>query len=188
MGEIGRKEGSANVIKPSSPIPCLLIMSLLRKTCLVWMLACFLLSACHPSEPSLPFDGHLRGLELVRLISGEPAVEAINQLHGMPIDIARGFVAYYQGHGGDKATLWVSEASSEELADKQIEVMIHKMKQSRRSPFRDYHVLDVNGVKVVAFDGMGQVHRVFGEKRWVYWISADAERIDGIVAHIRGTG
>jgi hypothetical protein len=188
MLQIRCKGWSANVTKASSPIPCPLIMSLLRGTCLVWMLACFLLSACHPSEPSLPFDSHLRGLKLVKLISGGPAVEAINQLHGMPIDIVRGFVAYYQGNGGDKATLWVSEASSEELAEKQIEVMIHKMKQSRRSPFRDYHVLDVKGVRVVAFDGMGQVHRVFREKRWVYWISADAGRIDGIVAHIRGTG
>ena len=188
MIEIRCKGWSANVTKPLSPIPCPLIVSLLRGTCLVWMFACFLLSACHSSEPSLPFDGHLRGLKLVKLISGEPAVEAINQLHGMPIDIVRGFVAYYQGNRGDKATLWVSEASSEELAEEQIEVMIHKMKQSRRSPFRDYHVLDVKGVRVVAFDGMGQVHRVFREKRWVYWISADAGRIDGIVAHICGTG
>jgi hypothetical protein len=82
----------------------------------------------------------------------------------------------------------VSEASSEELADKQIEVMIEKMKQSQRSPFSQYRVLDLKGLRVVAFDGMGQVHRVFRQKRWVYWISADARRIDDIVGHVRGTG
>ena len=163
-------------------------MTLLRGSCQVWIFAFFLFSACHPSGPSLPFDGHIQGLNLVKLITGDHAVEAINQLHGMPIDVVRGFIAYYQGNGGDKATVWVSEASSEELANKQIEVMIEKMKQSTRSPFRNYRILDVKGFVVVAFDGMGQVHRVFREKKWVYWISADAGRIDGILAHIRGTG
>ena len=69
-----------------------------------------------------------------------------------------------------------------------MEVMIHKMKHSRRSPFRHYRVLDVQGLRVVAFDGMGQVHRAFRKKRWVYWISADAGGIDKIVEHIRRTG
>ena len=163
-------------------------MNLLRRACRVWILGCFLLSACHPSEPSLPFDNHLQDLKLVKLITGDRAAEAINQLHGMPIDMVRGFIAYYEGNGGDKVTLWVSEASSQELAGKQIEVMIHKMKHSRRSPFRDYRVLDVQGLRIVTFDGMGQVHRVFRKKRWVYWISADAGGIDKIVEHIRRTG
>jgi hypothetical protein len=136
----------------------------------------------------LPFDGHIQGLNLVKLITGERALEAINRLHGMPIDVVRGFIAYYQGNGGDKATVWVSEASSEEVANKQIEVMIEKMKQSPRSPFRQYRVLDLKGLRVVAFDGMGQVHRVFRQKRWVYWISADEGRIDDIVGHVLMTG
>jgi hypothetical protein len=136
----------------------------------------------------LPFDGHIQGLNLVKLITGDRALEAINRLHGMPIDVVRGFIAYYQGNSGDKATIWVSEAASEELANKQIEVMIEKMKQSQRSPFRQCRELDLKGLRVVAFDGMGQVHRVFRQKRWVYWISADAGRIDDIVGHICGTG
>lgn len=188
MLEIRRKGSLTRINQPSSPTPCHRIMSLLRGSCQVWIFAFFLFSACHPSGPSLPFDGHIQGLNLVKLITGDRALEAINRLHGMPIDVVRGFVAYYQGNGGDKATVWVSEASSEGLANKQIEVMIEKMKQSQRSPFRQYRVLDVKGLRVVAFDGMGQVHRVFRQKRWVYWISADAGRIDGIVAHIRGTG
>jgi len=136
----------------------------------------------------LPFDDHIQGLNLVNLITGDRALGAINRLHGMPIDVVRGFIAHYEGNGGDKATIWLSEAASEALADKQIEVMLEKMKQSRRSPFSNYRALDVEGLMVVTFDGMGQVHRVFRQKRWVYWISADQGRIDGIVAHIRGTG
>jgi hypothetical protein len=188
MPEIRREGWAATLTKPASAIRSPHIVSLLRRTSLLGMVAFFLLSACRPSEPSLPFDGHLRGLKLVKLISGEAAIEAINQLHGMRIDVVRGFVAHYEGNSGDKATVWVSEASSKELAQKQIEVMIRKMEQSRRSPFRGYHVLNVKGVRVVAFDGMGQTHRVFREKKWVYWISADAGRMDGIVAHICGAG
>jgi len=164
------------------------MMSFLGKACRVWIIACFFLAACHSSEPSLPFGAHVQDLELVKVITGDRAVEAINQLHGMPIDMVRGFIAYYQGNSGDKATLWVSEASSEELAGKQIEVMIHKMKHSARSPFRHYRELDVQGLRVIAFDGMGQVHRVFRKKRWVYWISAGAGAIDKIVEHIRSHG
>jgi hypothetical protein len=163
-------------------------MTLLRGSCQVWIFAFFLFSACHPSGPSLPFDGHIQGLNLVKLVTGDRALEAINRLHGMPIDVVRGFIAYYRGNGGDKATVWVSEGSSEELANKQIEVMIEKMKQSQRSPFSNYRVLDVKGLMVIAFDGMGQVHRVFRQKRWVYWISADEERIDDIVGHVLMTG
>ncbi len=124
----------------------------------------------------------------MKLITGDRALEAINRLHGMPIDVVRGFIAYYQGNGGEKATVWVSEASSEGLANKQIEVMIEKMKQSQRSPFRQYRILDLKGLRVIAFDGMGQVHRVFRQKRWVYWISADEGRIDDIVGHVLMTG
>ena len=163
-------------------------MTRLRGSCQVWIFAFFLFSACHPSGPSLPFDGHIQGLNLVKLITGDRALEAINRLHGMPIDVVRGFIAYYQGNGGDKATIWVSEAASEELANKQIEVMIEKMKQSQRSPFRQYRILDLKGLRVVAFDGMGQVHHVFRQKRWVYWISADEGRIDDIVGHVLRTG
>ena len=100
----------------------------------------------------------------MEVITGDRALEAINRLHGMPIDVARGFIAYYQGNGGDKATVWVSEASSEEFANKQIEVMIQKMKQSQRSPFRHYRVLNLKGLRVVAFDGMGR-SIVFSDKR-----------------------
>ena len=146
-----------------------------------------LLLACGQGEPSLPFDPHVNGLKLVKLIRGEDAIKAINQLHGMTINVVRGFIAHYTD-GYDKATIWASEATSEDLAKRQVEVMIDKMKKSIRSPFSHYRILDVNGMRVIAFDGMGQVHYVFEHKKWVYWISADAGRMEMLLKHVCRTG
>ncbi|MCK4389194.1 MAG: hypothetical protein KAV83_03005 [Desulfobacterales bacterium] len=117
------------------------------------------------------------------MITGDDAIKAINQLHGMHVDVVRGFIVHYRGTQ-DKATVWVSEASSQELAKKQIAVMMHKMRDNTRSPFSHYRALEIKGVRVIAFDGMGQVHYVFRDNRWAYWISADAKRIDKIFEHI----
>jgi len=125
----------------------------------------------------------LEGLKLVRLVTGDEAIKAIDELHGVPIDAVRGFIADYEGAHG-KATIWVSEATSEDLAERQIEIMINKMKNSKRSPFSHYRVSDAEGIRVIGFDGMGQVHYVFRDNKWVCWISAHSGRIDKILAHI----
>jgi hypothetical protein len=146
----------------------------------------FLLVGCDKdSRPGEPFDPHIAGLELVEWVSGDAAIKAINKLHGMPIEVATGFIAHYKGPD-EKATIWVSEAASEKLAEEQIAIMIQKMKDSSRSPFSHYRDLYVRDLKVIAFDGMRQTHYVFRDNTWVYWISADAERIDKILQHVYG--
>lgn len=160
-----------------------MITSRLTRSYRVWIVVGLLLAGCNQPRSILPFDLDLEGLEQVRLVTGDEAINAINRLHGMPIDVVRGFIAYYEGVH-DKATIWLSEATSEDLAKRQIEVMMDRMKKSRRSPFSHYRLLDANGVRVIGFDGMGQVHYVFRENRWVYWISADAGRIDKILDHV----
>jgi len=149
----------------------------------IWVLLGLLLAGCNDPTSGPTFDPDIGNLKLVRLITGEDAIKAINKLHGMPIDVVSGFIADYEGQH-DKATVWVSEASSQELAKKQIAVMIHKMKNSRQSPFSHYRPLDIQGLKVTAFDGMGQVHYVFVKNKWAYWISADSKQIDKILQHV----
>ena len=146
--------------------------------------ACLLLLACSHSDPSLPFDPNIKDLDMVQLVTGEDAQKAIDRLHGMPINVVRGFIAHYKGVYG-KATIWVSEATTENLAIEQIEVMIDKMKKSKRSPFSNYRQWNKEGLNVIAFDGMGQVHYVFKDKTWVYWVSADGRSIDMILEHIQ---
>jgi hypothetical protein len=149
----------------------------------IWILLGLLLAGCNDPTSGPTFDPDIGNLRLVKLITGDDAIGAINKLHGMPIDVVRGFIADYEGNN-DKATVWVSEASSRELAKKQIEVMIHKMKNSRKSPFSHYRSFDMKGLGITAFDGMEQVHYVFVEDKWVYWISADSKHIDKIFQHV----
>jgi hypothetical protein len=145
---------------------------------------CLLLAGCNAvSRSGDPFNPHIEGLELVEWVSGDEAIKAINKLHGMPIDVVTAFIAKYKGPD-EKATIWVSEAASEELAEEQILVMIQKMKDNKRSPFSHYRDLHIRGSKVIAFDGMRQTHYVFRDNKWVYWISADAERVDKILQHV----
>jgi hypothetical protein len=151
---------------------------------IVWILVAFLLAGCNQSPSGPPFDPHIQDLKLVELVTGHDAIKDINQLHGRSINVVRGFIAHYEG-AHDKAVIWASEASSQELAEKQIAVMIQKMKSNTRSPFSHYRALDIRGLRVIAFDGMGQVHYVFRDNTWAYWISADARRIDKILKHVQ---
>ena len=149
----------------------------------IWIILGFLLAGCNQPPSEIAFNSRIEDLKLVKLITGRDAVEAINQLHGVPISVVRGYIAHYEGVH-DKATIWVSEASSQELAKTQIEIMIHKMKNNRRSPFSHYRTLETKGLTIIAFNGRGQVHYVFRDNKWVYWISADAKRMDDILEHI----
>lgn len=151
-----------------------------------WILLCLLLSGCKEPPSGPPFDPNIEGLNLVKWVEGDDAIKAINKLHGMPVDIVKGFIADYQSTGG-KVTIWVSEALSRELAKKQMATMIHKMKSSTRSPFGHYRTLHKKDFSVISFDGMGQVHYVFKDNKWVYWISADKMQIEKILQHVGKT-
>ncbi len=150
---------------------------------LILIILGFIWAGCNLSTSEIAFDPWIEDLRLVKLTEGHDAIEAINQLHGTSVNVVWGYIAHYKGVH-DKATIWVSEASSQELAQTQIEVMISKMKNNRRSPFSHYRTLEAKGLAVIAFNGMGQVHYVFRDNKWVYWISADAKRIDDILGHI----
>lgn len=143
-------------------------------------LACFSLSR---ADTSPPFNPEIPEMTLVKLVSGTPALEAINKLHGMPIPMKKGFIGHYLGTHG-KATLWVSEAPSVKAGKEQIDVMIDKMKANERSPFRNYQRSAVNETIVVSFHGMGQLHTVFQVDAWVYWISAHPQDMETLLAHI----
>ena len=150
---------------------------------LILIILGFFLAGCSQTTSDIEFDPSIEDLKLVKLIEGHDAITAINKLHGTPLNVVRGYIAHYEGVN-DKATIWVSEASSQKLAQEQIEVMISKMKNNRRSPFSHYRNLEAKGLAVIAFNGIGQVHYVFRDNKWVYWISADAKCIDKILGHI----
>ena len=151
--------------------------------CLIGLL--FILAALTQSRANAapPFDPEIEGMRLMKLVSGTEALRAINTLHGTAIPMKEGFIAHYLG-GQGKATVWVSEAPSEPLGKEQIDVMIEKMKQNKRSPFRQYHQTVENNVTVIRFHGMGQIHCVFQIGAWVYWTSAGDKDTEMLLAHL----
>ncbi len=161
-----------------------MIRMITRYLCLFVFLAFSLLSSGQSeAEAAPPFNPQIDGLKLTKLVSGHEAIKAINKLHGTPIRVLRGFIAHYKAKQ-QKATIWVSEAYSEDLADKQIKIMISKMKSSKRSPFSQYNASDFRKTKVIGFHGMGQIHYVFRINKWVYWVSADEKHIDKLLDHL----
>jgi hypothetical protein len=154
------------------------------RTCLFLFLAAFLIAGCKRVAPAPQFPPQIGDLERVKLVEGEEAIRQINKLHGKPIDVVRGFIAEYQGDHS-KATTWVSEAQTAEMAEDQVVVMLEKMKSNPRSPFSNYQAVERRGTHVIAFEGLGQTHYVFRKGNWVYWIDADSNQIDTVLEHIQ---
>jgi len=151
---------------------------------IIFILFSFFLLGCDQSSSPV-FQEEIRGLKLVQLITDKDALHAINQLHGKKINVASGMVAFYQGEG-EKATVWVSESFSTDDAKQQTEIMIEKMRLSRRSPFSDYEEIGQNGVKIYSFKGMGQKHYIFRISKSIYWITANPCTIDELCKSIVG--
>lgn len=161
--------------------------SAIRKHPLLYCLASLLcvLSALTPSraDTTPPFAPEVEGMTMTKMITGTEALQAINKLHGTAIPMKKGFIAHYLGTQG-KAVVWVSQAPSVEAGTEQIDVMIDKMKGNERSPFRNYGHSVVNQTPVIRFHGMGQVHGVFQNGAWVYWISAHEQDMDILLTHL----
>ena len=151
---------------------------------IIFILFSFFLLGCNQSSSPV-FQEEIRGLKLVQLITGKDALHAINQLHGKKINVVSGMVAFYQGEG-EKATVWVSESFSTDDAIQQTEIMIEKMRSSKRSPFSDYEEIGQGGVKIYSFKGMGQEHYIFRISKSVYWITANSGAIDELCKSIVG--
>lgn len=151
---------------------------------IIFILFSFFLLGCNQS-PSTVFQKEIRGLKLVQLITGKDALHAINKLHGKKINVARGMVAFYQGKG-EKATVWVSESFSTGAAIQQTEIMIEKIRSSKRSPFSDYEKIGQDGVKIYSFKGMGQEHYIFRINKSIYWITANPGTIVELCKSIVG--
>lgn len=145
---------------------------------LIFIIFSFLCLGCNQA-PSPFFQKEIKGLRLVRVITGEDALFAINKLHGKEIKVESATIAFYQGEK-EKATIWVSESACEGDAIQQTADMIRKMTGNKKSPFSDYQEMERKGVKVYSFMGMGQQHYIFRIKEMVYWISANPGTIDAV--------
>jgi len=130
------------------------------------------LSLCYASnlEKKL-FPPKLGTFKLVKLIKGKKAMEEVYKLHGKKINIKAAWVAHYENikNPKDKVTVWISQASSEKEAKKQVEVMMKKIINSSSTPF--YHFNKMKDVYI--FFGLGKRHLVFPKKEFVFWITGE---------------
>jgi len=115
-------------------------------------------------------------LERVQLVVGQQAQAEVDQLHGKALSAEASAIARYsrpEDAGKVRpAEVWLSRVSSEKEARRQVGVMVHKMYDNPKSPFKNPKRLDKNGASIYRFTGMGQIHLIWYEGDLAYWISA----------------
>lgn len=121
-------------------------------------------------SPADEMPDKLAGLERVRLITGQEALDRVNDLHGKPLDIAECAIGVY-GHDDQPATVWISRADKASDSNEQALAMVDRM-QSSEGPFTGPEKLTAEGVTIYKFKGMGQEHYVFTKGDLAYWVSA----------------
>ncbi len=131
------------------------------------VLGLVLLVACGSYTWSFP--NKIEGYRLVKLIKGKAALREINKLHGREIQAVKGAIAVYV-KDGQRAMVWVSQAPSDRVAFRQVEVMMEKMEKG--SPFYNFTMDKVGCLLVYHFLGLGQEHYLFAQDHSVFWISA----------------
>lgn len=118
-------------------------------------------------------------LKRIELLTGVDAQAEVDKLHGKPLPAEASAVARYSRPGDvgvvRPAEVWVSEVSSEKEARRQTGLMVHKMYENPRSPFKNPSRIDQNGMAVYRFEGMGQAHLIWFKEKLVYWISCAPE-------------
>lgn len=112
-------------------------------------------------------------LHRIQLITGDAAQQEVDELHGKQLPAEASAVARYSmtESGGRPAEVWISRVSSEKEARRQTGQMVHMMYENPNSPFKDPKRLEINGLSVYRFVGMGQAHLVWFKADLVYWIS-----------------
>lgn len=126
-----------------------------------------------PDDLASLFPGSIGPMERVKLMTGEEALTAINQLHGKSIHALDGAIGAYQAKGAAGSMVWVSRASGGQAAREQVAIMMEKMLQSSTSPFANPSDFRRAGVDVYQLEGMGQLHSLYSTGELVWWIAAE---------------
>jgi hypothetical protein len=111
------------------------------------------------------------GLKRVQLITGAEAQTEVDRLHGKALTAEASAIARYARGDERPSEVWVSRVASEKEARRQTGLMVHKMFENPKSPFKDPKRLDHEGLSVYRFTGMGQVHLIWHSGDLVWWVS-----------------
>nr|WP_321513366.1 hypothetical protein [uncultured Pseudodesulfovibrio sp.] len=131
------------------------------------------------------FPAKAGSMDRVQLVIGEQAQAEVDQLHGKALTAEASAIGRYSRPGDQgkvrPAEVWVSRVSSEKEARRQVGVMVHKMYDNPKSPFKNPKRLDKNNISVYRFTGMGQVHLIWYVGDLAYWISAQPSDEAGLL-------
>ncbi|NDV18175.1 hypothetical protein GO013_01915 [Pseudodesulfovibrio sp. JC047] len=118
-------------------------------------------------------------MQRLQLVVGDQAQQEVDQLHGKALPAKASAIGRYlrpKDVGTARpAEVWLSRVSSEKEARRQVGVMVHKMYENPKSPFKNPKKLLKNGISVYRFTGMGQVHLIWHVGDIGYWISAQPD-------------
>lgn len=128
------------------------------------------LAACSPvKKPEDAMPDTLAGMERVRLVTGQEAIDRVNDLHGKPLEIEKCAIGMYGGNDRP-AVVWISSPKKPADARGQAMSMIESM-QNKAGPFKGPEKLTSHGIDIYKFTGMGQEYFVFTKEGLAFWIS-----------------
>lgn len=140
---------------------------------LLCLFAVLLLAACSSQTDMRSILPDIIGkYELKETVHNEQALLQINKLHGKAIEALDGVVGTYEGPGRPMR-VWVSRATDDKEARRQLGEMVHLMYENPKSPFSWQKRMNFRHVPVYPFTGMEQVHLVFHQGDLVYWLSVN---------------
>lgn len=106
------------------------------------------------------------------VISGQEAIDQISKLHGLPIELADGYIATYAGQS-QMMQLWISVSNSEEEAAQLIKLMDEKMPQNQ--VFSNYRVIEIDGKPYYYVTGIGMEHVYYQSGKKAVWIGIQSQ-------------
>ncbi|HEY82338.1 MAG TPA: hypothetical protein G4O01_03495 [Dehalococcoidia bacterium] len=130
-------------------------------------------------QPEAPEQ--LGGLELADAYTGAEALEQVNKLHGLDIDLVSALVAVYTRsspyHGSASATVWVGRAESAEAAAELTQRMADGIGKGG-SPFGNLRRVTIDDYEVFQVDGPGGDHFFYNslkQREAVVWLTIEAD-------------
>ncbi len=140
-----------------------------RKCKFITLFISLILSGCTgTSVPDVPTPDKIGEKDRLRVISGEPAAQVINRMHGQSVATDANVIAEY-GRGEKKDVLYISRYAAPEAAKKAYDLMLEKMVAAGKSPFYQLMPIEKYEKKAYMTLGMGAVHYIYPSGSVLLW-------------------
>lgn len=146
---------------------------MMRKLIYVCMMVLMFPSTVVASDLSEYLPEKVGELIRVQLVVGDDAQAEVDKLHGKALSAEASAIGRYARMDQRPAEVWISRVTDEREARRQTGLMVHKMYENPKSPFKNPTRVDHAGLAVYRFTGMGQAHLIWFKGDIVWWVSAN---------------